>query len=98
LPGSIVHSDQWAAYNNLQSLEYVHSTVNPRSNFVGPNSRAHTQHIESLWNRWKQIIKQMKGIRGEKLQEYLFEIISKENNNSDLFIVILDLISDFEYR
>ena len=98
LPGSIVHSDQWAGYNNLHSFGYIHRTVNHTYNFVDHHSGAHTQHIESFWNREKQRIKQMKGIKREKLSEYLFEIMFKENNRGDLFNSILDLIANFEYR
>ncbi|KRH93383.1 hypothetical protein M153_9560002391 [Pseudoloma neurophilia] len=55
------------------------------------------QHIESLCNRVKKKIKQMKGVKRKEFQEYLFEIILKENDRSDLFIAILDLISDFRF-
>ena len=49
-PGTIVWSDQWAAYRNLSSLSHVasHSTVNHSVEFVAP-SGTHTQNIESYW-------------------------------------------------
>ena len=40
----------------------------------------------------------MKGIKREKLKDFLFEIMFKENNRKNLFIEILELISKFEYR
>ncbi|KRH94228.1 hypothetical protein M153_3290007862 [Pseudoloma neurophilia] len=98
LSGSTIHSDQWAEYNNLQSLGYVHQTVNHKYNFIDPQSGAHTQHIESFWKRAKLRIKQMKVVRREKLQEYLFEIMFKENNGDNSFNSILDMIFNFEYR
>ena len=52
--GSIVHSDQWAAYNQVASLLNVaaHQTVNHSVQFVNPSTGVHTQNIESYyWNR-----------------------------------------------
>jgi len=53
LPGTIVHSDQWAAYNQVASLNPVaqHSTVNHSIEFVNSSTGVHTQNIESYWNR-----------------------------------------------
>lgn len=51
-PGTVIHSDQWAAYNRVQSLPPVssHHTVN---HFVDPTTGVHTQNIESYWAREK---------------------------------------------
>lgn len=36
-PGTIVHSDQWAAYNRIQrDLGLIHETVNHSVSFVDP--------------------------------------------------------------
>ena len=56
--GSIVYSDQWAAYNNVQQLQPVtqHESVNHSlhlSDFVDPVTGVHTQNVESYWNRVK---------------------------------------------
>ena len=50
--GTIVHSDQWAAYRHVASIPQVarHETVNHSVHFVSP-TRVHTQHVESYWNR-----------------------------------------------
>ena len=52
-PGSIVWSDEWAAYRRVQQLPSVaqHSTVNHSIQFVDPTTGVHTQNIESYWNR-----------------------------------------------
>ena len=53
-PGSIVVSDEWAAYRKIQSeLQLEHRTVNHSLNFVNPENGAHTQNIESYWAKVK---------------------------------------------
>ena len=54
-PGTVVHSDKWAAYSQVSSAGYTHSTVNHSFHFVGPITGTHiyVQHIESYWSRVK---------------------------------------------
>ena len=49
-PGSIIHSDQWKSYRNLQEKGYNHRTVNHSLHFVKLINGAHTQAIESYLN------------------------------------------------
>ena len=100
---STVHSDMWRAYNNLP--HYVpavvhHDTVNHRYNFVNPATGAHTQNVESYWNRIKTWLKPKKGVRRDQLQSYLNEFIWKDHfgrtdpaNPDRAFDEILVLIS-----
>ncbi|KAK0043046.1 OTU domain-containing protein 4 [Biomphalaria pfeifferi] len=46
-------SDCWRSYDCLNSEGYRHLTVNHSYNFVNPETKAHTQHIERLWRKVK---------------------------------------------
>ena len=74
-PGTIVYSDQWAAYNRIQrDLGLIHGTVNHSVNFVDPASSVHTQNAKSNWSAAKEKLKKMKGNTNSSfLQEYLQE-------------------------
>ena len=60
-PGTIIHSDEWAAYRQVSGLPTVasHNTVNHSLNLVDPGTGTHTQNVESYWNRVKQKIKRI---------------------------------------
>ena len=76
LPGSEVHSDDWAACRNLENHVAnvrVHRTVIHRDKFVDPITGIHTQEIESAWARLKYYIKREKGIRRGDVQSFLHE-------------------------
>lgn len=75
--GSIVHSDEWAAYRQLQRrLGLHHGTVNHSLHFVDPVTGVHTQHAESNWSSAKTKFKVMKGNSNPNfLLEYLQEFM-----------------------
>ena len=73
--GSIIHSDEWRAYRNIQGLGYTHKTVNHSVNFVDANTGVHTQTIESYWNKHKSYIKTMRGCKKSFLNSYLQEFM-----------------------
>ena len=74
-PGSIVCTDQWAAYRQMQRrLGLHHRTVNHSLHFVDPVTGVHTQHAESNWSASKEKFKKMKGNRNPNfLIDYLHE-------------------------
>ena len=81
-PGTIVHSDQWRAYNQVAALPNVghHATVNHSVTFVDPGTGVHTQNIESYWNRAKVKLKRMRGCHAHQLSGYLDEILWRERH------------------
>ena len=70
-PGTVIHSDQWRAYNQVNTLPNVasHSTVNHSIEFVDPVTGTHTQNVESYWNRVKIRFKKMKGCHESQLPD-----------------------------
>ena len=77
-PGTVVHSDEWAAYSQISSTGYTHSTINHSLLFVDPITGTHTQHIESYWSRAKSKIKKIHGTTDNHLPEYLDEYMWRE--------------------
>ena len=83
-PGTIIHSDQWAAYNSVPSLPNIgsYSVVNHSLHFVDLATGTHTQNVESYWNRVKTKFKRMKGCDGHQLPSYLDEIMWRERHGA----------------
>ena len=52
-PGSIIISDMWASYQEIETLigmNYTHQTVNHTEKFVDPTTGAHTQTTHRMQN------------------------------------------------
>jgi transposase-like protein len=78
LPGSIVITDQWRAYDAAlrQITGMEHRTVNHSINFVNPNDpSSHTQQIEGFWSHSKGDIRSRQGIKQDEHYEYLLQFI-----------------------
>jgi len=99
-PGTIVHSDQWAAYNNVQHLPSVaqHSTVNHSITFVDPTTGTHTQNVESYWNRVKTKFKRMKGVHEGMLSSYLDEFMWRERHGQTGSVAMQNICRDIALR
>ena len=95
-PGTTVHSDQWAAYRNVQQLTPVaqHGTVNHSLNFVDPV----TQNIESYWNRVKTKFKRMKGVHADMVTSYIDEFMWRERQGASATTVLANICRDISLR
>ena len=79
LPGSIIVSDEWRAYNDIPQMpdcDFIHWTVNHSQNFVNPtNELAHTQTIENTWGRLKRTYRRLNGTSEQLFESYIFQFI-----------------------
>ena len=91
LPGSIVYSDEWAAYNILaHTPQYTHHTVNHSENFVNPTSGVHTQGIEGSWNIVKKRMRRGSTTNPDELLEtHLAEGCWRRRNKANIFNIII---------
>ena len=79
LPGSVIVSDCWTAYNTLSEEGYQHWRVNHSLNFVDPEDKAiHTQNIERLWRDVKEFVRRP-GIRSTYLKQYIARYLLLKN-------------------
>ena len=97
-PGSIVHSDEWAAYCSIQSTTgLTHRTANHSLHLVDPTTGVHTKNVESYWNSAKLKLKAMRGCTKDQLPSYLDEFMSKERfgrDQDDRFLNMLKHIAE----
>lgn len=99
-PGTIVHSDEWAAYHQVQRLPNVstHEVVNHSVNFVAPTTGVHTQNVESYWNRVKTKLKRMKGCHGDQLPSYLDEFMWRERYGTSALLALQNIMRDISVQ
>lgn len=86
-PGSIIHSDSWAAYERIEQIpnrNYTHLSVNHSENFINPNNGSHTQNVERMWRSLKFRKVMQCGIRSEEASGYVFEYVWRRNNLKEL--------------
>ena len=78
-PGSIIHSDCWKAYCNLNKMGYTHVTVNHSKEFKNESNAACTNCIESEWQHAKVYMPNYrvhKGLHGRFRTNHIFPLIT----------------------
>lgn len=98
-PHSIIHSDGWAAYNEISNLpeQYQHFVVNHSENFVDPDTGCHTQSVERMWREVKRIRRICEGINPIDVDGYIAEYLWRKDENvnySNAFNKAIQLISE----
>ena len=77
-PGTTIIHDKWSSYNKIKDLGYTSLSVNHSYNFVDPETGAHTNKIEGLWNQFKRKFKEMNGCDRVSLQSYIIEFMWRQ--------------------
>ena len=98
-PGSIIMSDEWRAYNQIEDQEgknYKHETVNHSETYVNPDTGCCTNTIEDTWNGMKTSIPVRKRNK-KQLQNCLFEFIWRRNNEGNLWNGLLAALREIVY-
>ncbi|XP_076031782.1 uncharacterized protein LOC143019698 [Oratosquilla oratoria] len=95
--GSVIHSDEWAAYRQLQQVGFHHATVNHQHHYVDSATGVHTQKIERSWLESKiDILKKKRGVPFHHFQGHLDEYCWRYSKgpDGDLFLCILQDIRE----
>ena len=88
--GSIIHSNCWRAYSELENMGYHHATVNNSKQFINPETAACTNSIESDWRHAKvsmQTYGVHKGLHAAYLAEFLW---MQKNHEEDKFMKLIE--------
>jgi transposase-like protein len=78
MPGTIIRSDGWAAYANIESIGFRHEVVVHEDNFVDPVTGCNTNAVEAYWKRAKAKLKRMSGTYRHMLDSYIDEFMWSE--------------------
>ncbi|XP_075070855.1 uncharacterized protein LOC142159896 isoform X2 [Mixophyes fleayi] len=95
-PGSIIISEHWRAYIDIEANDYKHQTMNHRYHFVDPETFANTQQVKQMWGSAKWGNKKRRGTNSNFLDSYLAEFMWRMRiNDHDPFYAILKDIALF---
>ena len=94
-PGTLIISDKFSPYFNLNSIGYVHLMVNYSENFVDPHTGAHSNTIEGVWSQIKRKLKAMNGTLRSRIPGYLDEFNWRKCSPGDAFDNLLADIAEF---
>lgn len=86
--GSEITADEALIYNGLEELGYTLKRVNHSRNFVNPQNGATTNHIESMWQKVKQIHKSQYGTSRTTLNAHLNEFMWRQRFGKSLYYFV----------
>jgi transposase-like protein len=96
-PGSIIYSDMWSGYRNIErELEMEHRTVNHSECFVDPDTGVHTNTVEGMWNGFKLKIPPRRRTSTE-IGPNLLEIVWRRQNWPRLWDAFLRCLEETRY-
>ena len=100
VPGTIVHSNEWAAYSRVQNIPSVanHRVVNHSLHFVEPTTGVHMQHVESYRCRVKTKLKRMRGCHAHQLPSYLNEFMWRERYGKTAADALTKIMQDIAHQ
>lgn len=97
-PGSIVHTDLWRGYSNLEAgLGLLHRTVNHSQCFVDPITGVHTNTIEGTNNGLKIQIKPRNRV-AKNMEYHLGEFVWRRLNTGRLAEAFIDALKNIHYE
>lgn len=97
LPGTIVYTDMWKAYDGIETvLGLDHFTVNHSRHFKDPVTGIHTNTIEGLWNGIKLNIKPRSRTKKD-LEGHLMKFIWRKINKEHLWESLLYALKETKY-
>jgi transposase len=80
LPGSVVYTDAWRSYRNLDKMGYDHTRIHHEQG-VYVDGDVHTNTVEGFWSLLKRGISGVyHGVSTQHLQSYLDEYTFRYNN------------------
>ena len=86
--GTIMHSDCWKVYNQLNKMGYTHITVNNSKEFLNPENQACTNRIEIGWRHAKVSMLRygvQKGLHSGYLAKFMW---MRKYHDHDKFLVL----------
>ncbi|GFS49689.1 mitotic-spindle organizing protein 2A [Trichonephila inaurata madagascariensis] len=94
VPGSVIISDCWKAYNCLSHEEYQHLRVNPSLTFKDPETDDHTNSIEVTWSVIKRSLRNhVEGEFDHYLAEYIWRRRREHSMDDGVFREFLRAIT-----
>lgn len=91
LPGSIIWSDSWKGYKQLDKYGYFHEMVNHSKEFVTEEG-VHTNRIESTWGACKRKFSHIRNKSPSLIPGYLAEYIFKKKFSDNIFPKTINII------